>query len=486
MQNFNKKKAFTLIELLIVIAIIGILFIVLVSKVDFATDKAKASGVQTDFRSFQVAMEMVAKENAGFNTFGWDTGDNGAGVANGVTISIGGKNYTYTNAEKDAGDRVRNAYDEGDLNLNGIYDKAGENGLTVDEVWTGRKIYTETWTGIYTLDNPANANDKSAIFDLETAINKNLDPKLHIVIADDGFITMANGAMDPWKTQYTGQYLSNATAETAAIYNNDGSMSGVAGDALDRGAIVMYSYGANQKLGCKEKVVGGIVTVTVSQVNANTPDNNTKGADDYSLAVIYTYKNGYGEIISTTTGFSNNQTTNGGDTISLNGTHTMLDGTGSVVTLSNIPSFRSDADANDLKEVKVDGNVVDASNYTVTSGSTIITFKEAFIRTLENGNHTIEIVSSTGTASCSFEVNLGSYFTVGSSKFYFEDNMSWDDFLCSQYNVDNRFYNTYTDGGVIGADNLYLWPNATGSGRPVNMYETIQPNATYYLLDYRD
>ncbi len=69
----TKKKAFTLIELLIVIAIIGILFIVLVSKVDFATDKAKASGVQTDFRSFQVALEMVSKENAGFNTFGWKT-----------------------------------------------------------------------------------------------------------------------------------------------------------------------------------------------------------------------------------------------------------------------------------------------------------------------------------------------------------------------------------------------------------------------------
>ena len=60
-HNPNKRKAFTLIELLIVIAIIGILFIVLVSKVDFATDKAKASGVQTDFRSFQMASRMMGK-----------------------------------------------------------------------------------------------------------------------------------------------------------------------------------------------------------------------------------------------------------------------------------------------------------------------------------------------------------------------------------------------------------------------------------------
>ena len=67
MKNF-KRKAFTLIELLVVIAIIGILFVVLISKVDFATEKAKATGVQTDFRSYQLAIETVARENAGLST----------------------------------------------------------------------------------------------------------------------------------------------------------------------------------------------------------------------------------------------------------------------------------------------------------------------------------------------------------------------------------------------------------------------------------
>ena len=60
----SNRKAFTLVELLIVIAIIGILFVVLVSKVDFATDKANATGVQTDFRSFQIAFETVSRENS--------------------------------------------------------------------------------------------------------------------------------------------------------------------------------------------------------------------------------------------------------------------------------------------------------------------------------------------------------------------------------------------------------------------------------------
>ena len=64
----TRKKAFTLVELLIVIAIIGILFIVLISRVDFATDKAKITGVQTDFRSFQTAFYSVAIELQGFPT----------------------------------------------------------------------------------------------------------------------------------------------------------------------------------------------------------------------------------------------------------------------------------------------------------------------------------------------------------------------------------------------------------------------------------
>ena len=263
MNYNNKKKAFTLIELLIVIAIIGILFIVLVSKVDFAADKAKATGVQTDFRSFQMALETVSKEKAGFNSFGWNTGD---ANANGVRDSV----------------------DEGDANEDGIYQDG--------ETWTGHKKYLETWTNTYSLIRPgttfeADGYDKDAIFALETAINKNLDPKLHITIdAKTGLITMANGAQDPWNTQYHGAYIS-------------------AEDGMDRGAIVMYSNGANQKFGSEHDIANGVPTVIV-------PGNNKDGADDYSLVVCYTYTNGFGEVGALTTGFSNNQaflTGNGGN-----------------------------------------------------------------------------------------------------------------------------------------------------------------------------
>ena len=281
MKKMN-KKAFTLIELLIVIAIIGILFIVLVSKVDFATDKAKATGVQTDFRSYQMAFETVAKENAGFTTFGWDQGDVNQ-------------------------DGIRNSYDEKDTNKNGTQD-------TGESDFTGRKVYGEDLTGIYSLMKYKRASadptsalstvdgkyDPAALARLETAINANLDPKLHITISPEGLISMANGAQDPWKTEYQGYLLTTDTKE-------------------DRGAIVLYSLGANAELGSVAKLDDGVVTVTIKTVGddamdtkagydrASATDNNKAGKDDYSLATVYTYKNGYGEVISSTTGFSNNQ-----------------------------------------------------------------------------------------------------------------------------------------------------------------------------------
>ena len=258
-----RKQAFTLIELLIVIAIIGILFIVLVSKVDFATDKSKATGVQTDFRSFQLAFETVSRENSGFNTFGWDTGD----------------------ANQDG---IRNSYDDGDNGAGGGIAKNGIRDGT--EVFTGRKVYDETFTKVFSLKkNGTGSYDRDALNRLEAAINANLDPKLHITIKDDGEIVMANGAQDPWNKEYHGWYISNA--ET---------------DGKDRGAIVMYSDGANNEFGSEHTIANGIVSIS-------SPGSNKDGKDDYGMAVIYTYTNGYGEIQRVTSGFGNNQIMNGGN-----------------------------------------------------------------------------------------------------------------------------------------------------------------------------
>ena len=356
--NFKNKRAFTLIELLIVIAIIGILFIVLVSKVDFATDKAKATGVQTDFRSFQVALDTVAKENAGFNTFGYNTGDNAGAIPSGYA-------FESTEAEnKTKGDGIRNSYDQGDKNLNGKQDVNGKDGYTgTTEVFTGRKIYTETWTEVYTLVKPGTTGlDIDAVFALESAINANLDPKLHITInAADGKITMANQARDPWKNEYHGVYISQAERDNGA----------------DRGAIIMYSNGANGKWGSAHDITNGVVSVTV-------PGNNVNGKDDYSIVSCYTFTNGYGEVLNMSTGFSNNQSFKGSN--SPNGSPSVIPG------VENGASGGNNVEDEEQVDIPA-GLYVTGSNYTnssktwqelLTSG--VIVVENGVLRTQFNGS----------------------------------------------------------------------------------------------------
>ncbi len=84
----------------------------------------------------------------------------------------------------------------------------------------------------------------------------------------------------------------------------------------------------------------------------------------------------------------------------------MLDGAGQTyeTTSTELLTFRSEADLADFKEVRVDGATVDGSNYTLSEGSTVVTFNEDYSKALADGTHTVEIISNTGTASADFTV----------------------------------------------------------------------------------
>ncbi len=67
-------------------------------------------------------------------------------------------------------------------------------------------------------------------------------------------------------------------------------------------------------------------------------------------------------------------------------------------------SFTSNADFADFVKVQVDGKDLDASNYTVKEGSTIVTLKAEYLETLSVGKHTLAVVSETGTAETEFTI----------------------------------------------------------------------------------
>jgi len=62
---FKNQQGFTLVEILVVIVIIGILFTVILPRIDFASDRARQTGVKTDFKAFQTAAEGYFRETAG-------------------------------------------------------------------------------------------------------------------------------------------------------------------------------------------------------------------------------------------------------------------------------------------------------------------------------------------------------------------------------------------------------------------------------------
>lgn len=67
---------------------------------------------------------------------------------------------------------------------------------------------------------------------------------------------------------------------------------------------------------------------------------------------------------------------------------------------------RIDADVAKFVQLLHNGQVVDSQNYTVQSGSTIITFKESYLKTLDNGTHNFVAQFADGTADLTLNVNV--------------------------------------------------------------------------------
>lgn len=84
----------------------------------------------------------------------------------------------------------------------------------------------------------------------------------------------------------------------------------------------------------------------------------------------------------------------------------VLEGEGSIWTegLGTRLVIRGNGEISDFVKAVVDGKDVDPSNYVLTEGSTIITFKDAYLKTLAEGKHVLEMVWKYGSVKVNFTV----------------------------------------------------------------------------------
>ena len=134
--------------------------------------------------------------------------------------------------------------------------------------------------------------------------------------------------------------------------------------------------------------------------------------DDYRFLGWYENNKLISNEIEYTSGYSVNKQTDIIAKFEFIGAPKLLNGENQTF-YKNVPNnltFRISSPLSDFQEVKIGGNVVDSSNYTVTEGSTIITFHQSYLMTLSTGSHNITIISKSGAVETAFDVSDASCF----------------------------------------------------------------------------
>ena len=142
---------------------------------------------------------------------------------------------------------------------------------------------------------------------------------------------------------------------------------------------------------------GDFSTISTGSTTIYSDSISTSGITNYKF---YLYIDG--NIENNTSMI--NKTLSGTLTVTeITDTYELTNGDGTTYTPSYNGSgtkiARSNAPLNKFKEVRVDNAVVASSNYTLTEGSTIITFKESYLKTLSEGEHILKIISTDGFTS---------------------------------------------------------------------------------------
>lgn len=281
----QNKKAFTLVELLIVITIIGILFVVLITRVDFATDKAKTTGVQTDFNAYKIAFQMAATNHQGFDPIFVNT--------DAVTAQDGTVLKPAKSAAENLLDALNDDLDD-TLDLTLAYGEKAQEGVAT---YAGEPV------------------DNGMTFDMKDETDEAKGAVKAVYYTEH---------LDPWKESYIIYYCAGqqetvtigSGADAHEVVRNvaDGNIHG------NRGCICMISKGPN----VDEELVWDNTAIDPEGLDAWDSSSNIKaddgagkvlfsgsfvpadGADDLVLNVSYTFKLGTGAPLITTFGFTSN------------------------------------------------------------------------------------------------------------------------------------------------------------------------------------
>ena len=119
-------------------------------------------------------------------------------------------------------------------------------------------------------------------------------------------------------------------------------------------------------------------------------------------------------------------------------------------------SFTSNAAYKHFRKVQVDGKDLDAANYTVKEGSTIVTLKAEYLETLSVGKHTLAIVSDTGTAAAEFTIQAAPTST-SSTRYYVCQSCGHHDWTA----IDAGYRCDYC--GKVVTEQISGYPNVKGS-----------------------
>ncbi len=159
------------------------------------------------------------------------------------------------------------------------------------------------------------------------------------------------------------------------------------------------------------------ITATAEAHGSISPSGNVEVGEGSSQIFVITAEDGYeiesltvdGKSVDAVTSYTfENVTAAHTIAVTFKLQYKIIDGANGSWTQSTDGSgsllIRGNGEFSKFLNVKVDGTIIDPTNYEARSGSTIIELKAEYLKTLSEGTHTFEIAWTDGTASTGFTV----------------------------------------------------------------------------------